>query len=63
MNKIEITDRIYDTLFENKQHSQFPVNDIMEQFVNANNSTIGFDIGNKRYIIKISETIKEDING
>jgi len=62
MNKIEITDRIYDTLFKNKQHPQFPVNDTKEQFVSSNNSAIGFDIDNKRYLIKVFETIKEDIN-
>jgi hypothetical protein len=48
-----LTDRIYDTLFENKQNPQFPIDKIEDQFVSADNNIIMIKINDEKFYIRV----------
>lgn len=57
MNINELTDRIYDTLFQNTNNPQFPMDEVEDQFVSAKNGAIMIKIDGKKYMVKIQEKI------
>lgn len=56
MDKTELMNVIYDTLFENRQHEQFNQLDIVDQFIDNADGTIQFDmtIEDTTYTMKLS---------
>ena len=49
----ELTDRIYDTLFGNKQHPQFPIDKIDDQYVSAGEGVIVIKIKDQEFSIRV----------
>ncbi len=55
LTNYEITMRIYDTLFNNKEYPQFNPNSAEMCEVNANDGFIEFYIGDRHYFLQLTE--------
>ena len=53
LDNTEITNRLYDTLFKNKQWPQMNLDDMVEQFVDAPKGYIEFVYMNHKVKIKV----------
>jgi len=51
----DITDIIYDTLMENRQHAQFDVNNVEDCEVDNTNGTINFDYHGRKFKLTVTE--------
>ena len=53
LDNTEITDRVYDTLFKNKQWPQLNIEDMTEQYTDSRKGVIRFMYRNKSITIRI----------